>query len=184
MSEQNPKTLIHWFLIVPELQLAWKCEFVAAKCEHAWNRSLLARGLSIDCRAHVISLHVRWSIRTPRPTCANQDAWAVITPKRPKKVNSIHTDAWHAWTRAPPRNIVQKAVYRSILIWWDRDMAGVVRRTNRFVSERFRRSPCYSNIASLHPSLGAATRSHQKGRNICQKTLSILMALCQPKSTA
>ncbi len=29
------------------------------------------------------SLHARWPIRTPRPICTNQDAWLVITPKRP-----------------------------------------------------------------------------------------------------
>ncbi len=64
---------------------------------HACNRSLFARGLSIDSRAYVISQHARWPIRTPLPTCANQDAWVVITPKR-SKANSIHTAAWHAWT--------------------------------------------------------------------------------------
>ncbi len=50
------------------------------------------------------------SIRTPRPPCANQDAWVVITPKRPK-ANSIHITVLHAWTRTPHRNTVQKAVF-------------------------------------------------------------------------
>ncbi len=43
-------------------------ESVAASCHlplHACNRSLFARGLSIDSRAHVISQHARWPIRTP-----------------------------------------------------------------------------------------------------------------------
>ncbi len=46
---------------------------------------------------------------------ANQNAaaWVVITPKRPK-ANSIHTAAWHNWTRTPARNIVQKVVYSLI----------------------------------------------------------------------
>ncbi len=86
---------------------------VAGSCHlflHACNRSLFARGLLIDSRAYVISQHVRWPIRTPRPTCVNQDTWVVITPKRPK-VNSIHTAAWHAWTRTSPCIIVQKTVF-------------------------------------------------------------------------
>ncbi len=69
--------------------------------------SLFAGGLSIDSHAYVISQHARWPTRTPRPTCANQDDWVVITPKRPK-ANSIHTATWHAWK--PPLNIVRNAV--------------------------------------------------------------------------
>ncbi len=91
-------------------------ESVAANCHlslHACNRLLFARRLSIDSRAYAISQHARWPIRTPCPTCTNQDAWAVITPKR-AKANSIHTAAWHAWTRTPPLNIVQKAVFSII----------------------------------------------------------------------
>ncbi len=95
----------------------WKnLEQLSTSCRlslHACNRSLFARGLSLDCRAYVISQYARWPIRTPRYTCANQDAWVVITPKRPK-ANSIHTAAWHAWTGTPPLNIVQKAVFSPI----------------------------------------------------------------------
>ncbi len=86
---------------------------VAACCYlslHACNRSLFACGLSIDSRAYVINQHARWPIRTPHPICAKQDAWVAISPKRPK-MSSIHTAAWHAWTRTPARNIVQKAVF-------------------------------------------------------------------------
>ncbi len=54
-------------------------------CLNACNRSLFARGLSIDLPAYVISHHVRWPIRAP----------PLITPKRPK-ANSNHTAAWHA----------------------------------------------------------------------------------------
>ncbi len=64
---------------------------VSASCHlplHARNRSLLARA------SRVISQHVRWPTRTPRPTCANQDAGVVITPKRPE-ANSIHIAAWY-----------------------------------------------------------------------------------------
>ncbi len=82
-------------------------------CLHACNRSVFVRGLSIDSRAYVISQHMRWPIRAPLPTCANQDAWVVITPKR-LKANSIHTAAWHNWTRTPARNVVQKAVFSLI----------------------------------------------------------------------
>ncbi len=74
--------------------------------------------------------NTRWPTRTLRSTWANQNACVVITLKRPK-TNSIHTAAWHAWTRTPPLNIVQKAVFtlihlptsficlchRAILIW-------------------------------------------------------------------
>ncbi len=63
-----------------------------------------------DSHAYVISQHARWPIRTPRPTCANQDAWVVITPKWPNW-NSIHTAAWHAWTLTLPLNFVLKAVF-------------------------------------------------------------------------
>ncbi len=43
-----------------------------------------ARVLSIASRAYVKSLHALWPIRTPRPTCANQDAWDIVPPTRPK----------------------------------------------------------------------------------------------------
>ncbi len=56
---------------------------------------------------------MRWPTRVPLPTRANQDAWVVITPKW-LKVNSIHTAAWHAWTRTPSVYIVQKAVFTLI----------------------------------------------------------------------
>ncbi len=123
--------------IFQSVQLHW-C--VAASCHlslRACNRSLFARGLSIDSRAYVIGLHPCWPIRAPLPTRANQDACLVITPKR-SKANSTHTAAWHAWTRTPARNIVQKATlflthfsvfgHGAILIWRDRDMT--VRKTN------------------------------------------------------
>ncbi len=74
--------------------------FVATSCHlclHACDRSLFARGLSIDSRAYVISQHACWPIRAPRPTCANLDVWVAITPKRPR-VNSSHTATRHAWT--------------------------------------------------------------------------------------
>ncbi len=88
-------------------------DYVAASCRlslHACNRSLLARGTSIDSHAYVISLHARWPIRAPSLTCADQDAWAVITPKRPK-ANCSHTNARHAWTWTLLRNTVQGAVF-------------------------------------------------------------------------
>ncbi len=93
--------------------LSWGDERAAAKCElppvmHARNRSLLIRGLSIDSRAYVISLHARLPIRTLRPACANQEAWVVI------RANYNHTAAGHAWTRKLPRNIVPKAVFSLI----------------------------------------------------------------------
>ncbi len=83
-------------------------QFSCHLCLHACNRSVFARGLSIDFRAYVISQHVHWPIRAPLPTCANQDAWVVITP------NSIHTPAWHDRTRTPPLHVVQKAVFSLI----------------------------------------------------------------------
>ncbi len=89
---------------------------VAASCHlsvHTCNRSLFARGLSIDSRDYIISQKARWPISTPRPTCANQATWVVITPIRPK-ANSTHTATRHAWTRTPPRNFVYKAVFHLI----------------------------------------------------------------------
>ncbi len=47
-----------------------------------------AHVLSITLSAN--SLYVLWPIRTPCPTCTNQNAWAFITPRRPK-ANSNHT---------------------------------------------------------------------------------------------
>ncbi len=82
-------------------------------CLHACNLTVFTRGSSIDSRGYGISQHVHWPTRAPLPTCANQDAWVVITPKRPKS-NSIHTAACHAWTRTPSLNIVQKAVFPSV----------------------------------------------------------------------
>ncbi len=90
--------------------LIWHEDEAASRHLFLFNRSLFARRLSIDSRASVISQHARWPIRTPRPICANQDAWVVITPKRPK-ANSMHTATWHAWTRTPLLNIVKKAVF-------------------------------------------------------------------------
>ncbi len=69
---------------------------VVASCHlslRTYSRSLFARGLSIDSRAYVISQHARWPIRTPLPTCANQDAWVAITPKRPKIEFYSHSHA-------------------------------------------------------------------------------------------
>ncbi len=89
----------------------WTCS--CQLCLYARNRALFARRLSIDSRAYVISQHARWPIRTPSPTCANKDAWVAITPKRPNAI-SIHTSAWHAWTRTPPLNFVLEAVFSLI----------------------------------------------------------------------
>ncbi len=51
---------------------------------HACYRSLPARGPLIDSCDCVTSLHVHWPIKTPRPSCANQDAWAVVMLKLPE----------------------------------------------------------------------------------------------------
>ncbi len=96
--------------------MAIECVFVAASCHLSLptcNRSVFVRGLSIDSCAYFISQHMRWPIRAPLPTCANQDAWVVITPKRPK-ANSVHTAAWHNWPLTLARKIVQKAVFSLI----------------------------------------------------------------------
>ncbi len=57
-------------------------------CLHACNRSLFARGLSIDSHAYVISQHARRPIRTPSPTCKREnevaDALSRIT------INAVH----------------------------------------------------------------------------------------------
>ncbi len=108
---------------------------VAASCHlclHASNRSLFACGLSINSRAYV----ARWPTRAPRSTCANKNAWVVITPKCPK-ANSKHT----AWTRTPALNFVLKAAFSHLLypilaivpFWfgWIKTWLGVVRRPNR-----------------------------------------------------
>ncbi len=71
---------------------------------HASYRSLPARGPLIDSRDCVNSLHVHWPIKTPRPSCANQDAWAVVTLKLPE--GEFYS---HVWTGTPPRNIAMKA---------------------------------------------------------------------------
>ncbi len=129
-------------------------------------RSLITRRLSIDSRAYVISQHARWPIRYPRPTCANQDAWVVITAKR-LKANSIHTAPWHAWTRTPPLNIVQKAVFSLIRFpalficlcpsgHFDSGVEtwlGVIRRTNRFITRLVKRD--VNSSTQLYPLIYA-----------------------------
>ncbi len=128
------------FCVQPITRRFNRDDSVAASCHlslHAFNRSLFARGLSINSRAYVISQRARWPIRTPLPTCANQDAWVVITPRR-SKANFIGTAVWHAWTRTLllvsssrlyfPQYIFPHHLssfgHRAILIWADRDMAG------------------------------------------------------------
>ncbi len=114
---------VYIFQMVGVLRQALRCS-----CHlrlHACDRSLFARGLSIDSRAYVISQHVRWPIRAPLPTCANQDAWVVITPKRPK-ANSIHTAAYSRLnTNAIPKyrsegciflNTFSRLIYPSLTI--------------------------------------------------------------------
>ncbi len=113
---------------------------VAASCHlplHVCNRSLFAHGLFIDYRAYVISQHERWPIRTPE--------WS--------SANFIHTAAWHAGTRTPPRNAVQKAVFslthfpphlsvfghRAILIWGERGMAEGFLSENRPIPSHLKR---------------------------------------------
>ncbi len=105
--------------------------FVEASC---YLLAPCTRAIDRSSRANYRSILVLTSLAN---TCAYQDAWVVITPKRPK-ANSIRSAAWHAWTRTQPRNIVQKSVFseyifpsylsafghRAILIWGDRDMAG------------------------------------------------------------
>ncbi len=46
-----------------------------------------ARELSIDTCDYAVSQHARWPVRMPHPSYANEDAWVVVTLKRPK-VNS------------------------------------------------------------------------------------------------
>ncbi len=62
------------------------------------------RVLSIASRANAKSLHASWPIRASCPSCANQDAWTVVTPKRPEGILG------HVHTRAPSHNITLKAV--------------------------------------------------------------------------
>ncbi len=57
------------------------------------------------------------------PKRPNRDAWAFVTPKRPK-TNSSHTASSHDWARRPPRNIVLRVVFfliyfpaSHILLW-------------------------------------------------------------------
>ncbi len=108
-------------------------------CLYACNRSLLARGLSIDSRAYVISQHARWPVRAPLPTCANQDAWVVITPKRQRQILFTQPRG------TPTRSIIKKVVFYLIQFpasficlspschsdLGDRGMLGAVPRTNR-----------------------------------------------------
>ncbi len=63
---------------------------------HACYRPHHAR---TQCRAY-LSLYkstALWPIKSPRPTCASQGSWLLLTPKRPN-VNSIHTAARDALT--------------------------------------------------------------------------------------
>ncbi len=143
----NPGEPLSLFMVLINCTQTEPC--AAASCHLslcACYRSLFARGLSIDSRAYVISLHACRPIRTLGPNCANQDVWVVTTPKGPT-ANSIHTAVWHAWTRTPSLNIVQKAVFslillppnlpvfghRAILIWGIETWLGFFRKINRIL---------------------------------------------------
>ncbi len=81
-------------------------------------------------------------IRTSRPTCANQDDWAFVTPRRSigefyshSQTTQLNTKAI-SWHRSEgfilPYTVKSIFGPRAILIWeGDRDM--VVPRTNRFL---------------------------------------------------
>ncbi len=63
---------------------------------------------SIASRARMPTAYTRAGQSEPNiPKSANQDAWALVTPK----ANCTHTVARHAWIGKPPRNIVQKAAF-------------------------------------------------------------------------
>ncbi len=83
-----------------------------------------------SCYVRAASCFTCWPIRTPRSNCANQDAWVVITSKRPN-ANSSHTAVWQAWTWTPPRKIVQniRLIYSWPLWWFDFGGQGVDRKT-------------------------------------------------------
>ncbi len=63
-----------------------------------------ARALLIASRANAKSLHASWPIRTPRPSSANQDAWAAVTSKRPS--------ARHVYTRTTSRSRLYHYQYK------------------------------------------------------------------------
>ncbi len=74
---------------------------VAPECKLA-----LAPTCMLLIASSVNSLHALWSIRSARPTCANQDAWSCVIPKQPKP-NPKQTSVHYAKTRTrharPPR---------------------------------------------------------------------------------
>ncbi len=97
----------------------------------AWYRRPLARTSQAYASRVLTRVGARALGQSGRPVPpANQDAWALVTPRRPR-VTSTHTAARHNWTRTPSHNIAQKAVFfkytfpsnwsdfghRAILIW-------------------------------------------------------------------
>ncbi len=75
------------------------CMRPSESSSHAGCRSLLAPTPTAYMRTER-------AIRTLRPTFANQDAWAFVTPKRPK-TKSIHTAARPKWPRTQSRYVAQ-----------------------------------------------------------------------------
>ncbi len=87
-----------------------------------------ARVQSIASRMHVNSLHALWPIRAPRSTCANQDAWAFVTPRWPN-ANSIHTPKHERHLDTSFKRLyLSKYLFvyghYAILAWRDLDLAG------------------------------------------------------------
>ncbi len=74
-----------------------KCKMLLTSARS--NRSLFPRWLSIASRARVNSLHQPWPIRSSPPACANQYAWAFLTPRWPEVISS-HTAALSTWKAA------------------------------------------------------------------------------------
>ncbi len=71
------------------------------------------QGISIASRTYVNCIHALWKMRTPHHTCANHDAWPFLTRTRSNS-SSWYTATWHAWTRNPFCNIIQRSSFSLI----------------------------------------------------------------------
>ncbi len=91
----NPHFHTYW---LSGLNSAQWIELVGAECKLPLGPT---RVLSIASRANVKSLHALWPIRMPRPSCANQNTWAVLTPRRPKaNFYKLYTRTPHTTSRS------------------------------------------------------------------------------------
>ncbi len=94
------------FISTPSSELVLQQLAATCPCTRAIDRSSRAVYRSILGVTSLTNTRVGQSERRIPPAPIRTPEWS--------KANSIHTAAWHNWTRTPARNIVQKTVFSLI----------------------------------------------------------------------